>query len=622
MHRGAEIRSRRRLQSGETAAWRPGPRTARGGSQTYGPSVPVLTRKEETMRRPSNSIAVALIALLATLAVAPAMGQQTPADRRLPRHVGVFLSFPNVQQFKARFAQTNWGRLANDPSLADFCESVRRQFDKATARLRKDLGVTWEELWELPAGEVTLAVVNEPRERVATVLFVDFGSRRETVDRLIEALNESFDAQPGNRRRTEQFAGTTLHVYSKEVNKAGPDGQSVRKVETAGAYFIRESTVVIGQTVQVLKSVLTRWDGRHEDTFAESENYRYIRSRAGGNAEPALVWYLDLVGLLKSAVETAEEPNVGLAMVVGMLPTVGLANLKAVGGTVHLASEPYDTISRTVIVVDEPLTGVLAALQFPATDLTPPTWVPESVAAYLAFNWDVQKAYEAIGQLFDAFRGPGAFQRVIEQAADPERGAGIHIKQDVLDHLNGRFRLLRFKAVAGADGLPQQDMLVAIGVKNESRIQSVLGKLGEQPGRLGKAREFRGVKIYEVPAGPGKAPMGVAVTNGNLFFATNVAKIEEIIRGSNEAPLAQSLDYRRLAAHIPRETSLLSFQRQEGQMRLLYDLLKKQGPGWFPDIDFATLPQFDAIARYFPPSAGYAVPEKRGAVFVSFSLRE
>ena len=44
-----------------------------------------------------------------------------------------------------------------------------------------------------------------------------------------------------------------------------------------------------------------------------------------------------------------------------------------------------------LIVLDEPATGVLGALQFPATGQNPPKWVSADAVSYLAVNWDLAK---------------------------------------------------------------------------------------------------------------------------------------------------------------------------------------------------------------------------------------
>jgi hypothetical protein len=111
-----------------------------------------------------------------------------------------------------------------------------------------------------------------------------------------------------------------------------------------------------------------------------------------------------------------------------------------------------------------------------------------------------------------------------------------------------------------------------------------------------------------------------------------VSRIEQVIVGDKDRKsLADSEKYRTLAKHFPAQTSIIWYQEPDKQLKPLYEMLRSGKAQEmlaatplnkiFEGIDFKKLPEFDAIRKYLPPAASYAIPEGNGAVFVSISLK-
>ena len=76
---------------------------------------------------------------------------------------------------------------------------------------------------------------------------------------------------------------------------------------------------------------------------------------------------------------------------------------------------------------------------------------------------------------------------------------------------------------------------------------------------------------------------------------------------------------------------MIWYQEPDKQLKPLYEMLKSGKAQemiaatplnkLFEGIDFKKLPEFDAVRKYLPPTASYAIPQGNGAVFVSFSLK-
>ncbi|MBA3312430.1 MAG: hypothetical protein H0T47_03930, partial [Planctomycetaceae bacterium] len=171
----------------------------------------------------------------------------------------------------------------------------------------------------------------------------------------------------------------------------------------------------------------------------------------------------------------------------------------------------------------------------------------------------------------------------------------------------------------------QQPAVIALDVKDEKQMAEVLARLSETPNFPGETREFQGTTLYEIPTpnqGGQGGKMVIAVAKEHLFFATDVKRMEEILRGGVGTPLAETEDYKKVAHFIPDEVAMLGFQDQRDQLKAMYEALKSgQVSGQLQGFDLSTLPPFEDIAKYLRQTGSYAVPDENGALIVSFSLK-
>ena len=560
--------------------------------------------------------------------------EKVPSDRLLPPNVYAYFSVPNVPEFKSRWKQTLLGKLGEDKALSEFWGDVAKQIEKLSEELEKHAGVKIDDLTALPAGELAIAVVQPQGKAIGVVAIMDYGKNDATVDKLLERGAKAAE-EHGAKKSEKDIDGTKVIIFAASKDDDGDSDKDKEKdkgADKAGApgrqvaYFLRDSYIVIGSDLPAIEAVLTRWDGKHAQTFAENKTYAYIveHSRTP-NSTPVLTWYLNPLDLVKAAITSNPEAAQGAAMVLGFLPALGVNNFKGVGGSLDLATEDYDSVSRTLMYIEQPTSGILNIFQFPATEQTPPSWVTDDATSYFAFNWNVGGAYDAVEALVDTFQGPGAFGAMIDGMSGQDGAPKVHLKKDLIDQVSGQMHVT--SDVPSADNPAKQRYLFAIDVKDEAKMKSVLETVAKTPGFPGEAREFHGKTIYEaeVPLGGETSKMGVCVANGHLLIATDVTRIDQLILADKDRkPLAQSENYKKISKAFPAKTSMLSYQRQDTQVRALYDMLRtgplaQQLEGI--EIDFKKLPPFEAIQKYLPATGSYAVPDKNGALFVNFSLK-
>lgn len=557
-----------------------------------------------------------LLVAAGLLAPVTAAAAKVPAEKLLPPRTYGFINVPSVPEFKERFEESSFGHLVRDPALAEFKKEVETQLEKASAALRGKLGVSLDEILSLPTGEVAVAWVHPTGKQPGLVLLVEFGGPgggRKTIDKLLEVAKDALEKN-GFKEDSTRVKGTPVTVFTPPEKASGPDWHA--------AWMIKDSYFVAATQTGVLESVLERWDGRHDSTFADNESYSLIMDRCSTGRRPVLRWYINPIELVRSVVNyaAAEEAGPQFAMVMGFLPALGVDKLKALGGTFDVSTGEYDMVSRTLVHVDLPATGLLNVFHFPPIAHQPPRWVPADVASWVGMNWDVAKAYEAIEGIVDTFQGPGALERLMEQAAKSE--PGIHPKKDVIDNLTGRIQFVaRATRIATPTGeLPTAMPVIALGIKDSAKIEKVLAKIAETEGFPGRQEDFEGHTLYllDLPL-PGMA-FGAAVAREHLFIAMDVNLLKDLIRKDSKAkPLADSKDYKQIAGKFPAKTSIAGFGRSEESFQMLFELLKS-GAAEVPGVDLSKLPEFEKLKKYFHATGSYAIPDKNGVYFESFTL--
>jgi len=576
-------------------------------------------------------------AVLASSVPAVTRGEdKVPAARRLPSRVVGYISIRDTNDLKEKFNASLMGQLCNHPDLEPIRESINDLIQERSGMLEEKAGISADELLSIPQGEIAIAVVQLPGKAYpAPVALIDFGDKGEIVKTLLGRISE--DMQDRGVERSVEMVGddeVTLHQEPADEGARPAGGVDL-------AHCVKGNTLVIGKGLNVVKTVLDRWDGEHDNTLMSNDVFSYVSKKCHGKAadDPLVTWYLDPISLL----QTALAGNPQAAMVVGFMPVLGLNNLKAIGGTVTMGEEEFDTVSRTMFYIEQPAAGVLNVFNFPTASQGPPAWVSKNAASYTEINWGVEKAYHSIEALVDTFQGPGTTELFLEQISDRAFNGDLQLKDDVIDVLTGKIRIV--------GDMPDKNQpeatrsLVALEVKNGDDAKAALATIAQMDGFSGEEREFRGVTIYEFPlpnqlaqqlnAGGGvedaeqaEKMIGIAVSKNHLMIGIDVTILEQVLRyDESGGSLADSPIYKKIAANFPAETSTISFAKSDAEIRAAYEFMKSGNAGFvlgdaLEGIDFESLPDFETIRKFLAPKGSYTVPDERGYFSESFSLKK
>src|SRR6185369_2029522 len=168
------------------------------------------------------------------------------------------------------------GRLGDEPALAEFWSEAGAAYKKISAKVETKIGLSLEELLAIPQGEVAFAAVQPPGQKVSLVALLDFGEKRETVDKLLEKAIAALEEQ-GLKHSEEEQDDARINLFKKPAEDDGKK-RPAPYYDTI-AYCVKDSFLLVGSSADAIKAVLTRWDGKHEQIFADAEVYRYITER-------------------------------------------------------------------------------------------------------------------------------------------------------------------------------------------------------------------------------------------------------------------------------------------------------------------------------------------------------
>ncbi|WP_437230469.1 hypothetical protein SH661x_001984 [Planctomicrobium sp. SH661] len=529
------------------------------------------------------------------------------ADQRLPEGVLMYISIPDVLAAHESFQKTGMSELIHDPALDDFRKQLIEKFEEGKQKAEEELGVTLSDLASLFAGELTLAVVRPVGQTLGGVFFMDIGENEEVLNKLIAKALEA-DEDEKVEQSTETIEDQEINVFTITVN----DDEDADPVTVA--YFIKDEKLVVASSISILESVLENWAGDSEESFATNEIYTEIIDKCSDeDSNPALLYYFDPVGLLATGLGMNPDTQLFAGMVYS--PAFGLTGFKGLGGTVELATEEYDSISRAMYYVDGPASGILKIFEFRPTISAPPAWVPAEAGQFIALDWNIKGAYEAIESIYDSFTGPGKFDQVITGLSQ-QGAANLHIKNDIVDVLSGQIQWYLIPSEKPEDMLGT----VAIGVNDAAKGQRLIDGIMKLNGEV-ETSEFKGVQL-SAPAGEDKT--GVAAIKDNMILiAKDTEQLKLTLSGPAKTPLVKSEEYKQMAKIIPEKVSLLAFQDPADSLAAPYE---KARAGDFDSVtegqlDLSVLPPFEVLRKYLTPSASYFVPDEHGTLGVQFSLK-
>ena len=514
-------------------------------------------------------ILAAISAGTVVLLAASLVSARPSAMKLFPEETLLLVRTPNAGELFDRMRDTNTGRMVRDPQIAPFIERLYGSAgDLYTEKVAETLGVSWEELQNLPRAEVAFAIVARRDFKPAFILLIDQGETPSVAKQLLDnALARLKEA--GGETTTESIAGQEVTVVRQGDNQDRTIG-----------LFEKENTIVAATDPGLLREILERWDAgstdasvstastNEEDSSTDSprqysgrtlaENNRFVtilrHCRRPHDPPPNVIIYVDPIGLIRQF----NRDNAGMAVAMATFPALGIDGLSGIGSTMTFATGRFDSLSHFHVLLDNPRSGVMQVLAFEPGEITPPAWVFADVENYMTWKWNVGTSFNVIRSLIDRFQYEGRVDKFIAEQINEK--FDLDFEKEIIDNVEGTFQWVGgFEKPAHLRG---QQTTIGVKLIDEEMAKKTLAKfVAKYPERLAE-RKFGDVTYYalvidwpeQLRDEPPNSPC-FAVTDGYFFVGGSCQLFERAIaaRDGTVERLADQPEYVQLAAEVQQE---------------------------------------------------------------------
>ncbi len=580
------------------------------------------------LKRIRSSLSLLLATVLVASSWSMEVGQAADVrcDARLPENVYFLISVPNVTKTKESFSKTKLGQLFADPAFKPFLEQFDSKIEELKSKFEEEMELPIADFLSIPQGEITLAVMKPPRSSLAGVVMLGYGDSEKIVQDLLAKLEEEM-IDKGAEKVTNTETSVEIYAYHFPESDA--------PLQAEFTYFMKDKTLVMASSMAAAKSIVQRWDGSSDDTFAQEESWKKVLEACKVPGEADYLVYVNPIDLLRIGIASGGQATAPAQMVLGFLPVLGLDGLKGVGALAEFDTKDLDSVGKSLIILTQPTTGIINMFKLEKSDLSPGDWVPANAYAYTAFDWDVVAAYKAVETMVDSFQGPGATEDALDAAEDQ---FGLHPKKELIDPLTGEFEFIQ---LAGTDEDITPTFYVGMGFKSEESAEKILAMLEEQ-GLIVEADEqpIEDVMLYIVNP-DNLAMMGtsdetviyVTYADESFHIGSNEETIMAVLSEEEaESKLVDSAIYKTAVDQYPEETLTFAYSNVGLMLRGYYELLRLEGieaiddsgdlSETFEGIDFSLLPEFSKISKYFGAQGGYMIEHEEGAISIEFTTKK
>jgi hypothetical protein len=550
------------------------------------------------------------------LVFAAAAQAAVPSDALLPRTTKGYVSVARPDEAEERWQKTQWGRMLTDEAMQPFMEDLRSQLADKFGVVREKLGITWDDLAGVPAGELSLAIIARPDKPAALAVTMDVAGHDAQRDKLLATIERRF-TERGGRKQTVDHQGTPLWVFTAPAN-----GRNAAPQETV--YFLKDDMLCGIDDRAEAEAMLSRFSGSPADNLRSHSAYKATMEkcrRETAGQEPDVRWYAEPFGFILAARTLQKTPrNPRDKDLVTILLGQGFDAIQGAGGHIQLlADNQVDILHRGAIhappvpgLESDPLRWKLAMrmLQLPnEASHEPPSWVPRTTASYSTVNIELANAFEHFGTLFDAVQGrKNAWANTLEGWQKDPFGPQVDVREDFVGNLGNRLTVITNYTVPITPGSEQS--IVAIEVTDEAKLSAALAKWMKKEHAV--LREFGQYAIWErLPPEqevqgigvnlPGFGGLGddnvgkqdkererervipnsaVCVALGHLMMASDIDYLKSVLAGFGQHErLAGGIDYQyvtsALEAIAPAPHSGWSFGHTDEEFRPTFELIRQ-----------------------------------------------
>ncbi len=541
-----------------------------------------------------------------------------PSETLLPDTTKGYVAAPDIELLRSRFKETQLGALVQDAAMKDFIEDLRGQIRGKLNSAGARLGLTWEDLEGVPAGEVAIAAIQpdaKDKNSHATAILVDITGKRAEADALLAKMDKNLLAQRAVKGRDKAGAiDLTLYTLpAREIEKLVGTKRVMVKVIDIVVHFIHEDELVVTNHKGIAADIAGRFGKEAKDTLAKLPAYQHVMARLAkdqGNLTPQARWFLEPFGYTEVSRAMAGGKKRRGMDILTVLRKQGFTAIEGLGGHVFFATGEEEMLHRTFVFAPPGWELAMRMLAFPNSDrLAPPDWVSRDVATYVTFHNTLQNSFWYSETLVDEYMGDkGVFKDMIDNLRIDPAGPMIDIKKELVDHLGERVVVVSDVAVPVTT--KSERLIVAIEITNPAIVAKTLQKNfaadpkakkrligehiiwevmneetadpeltieGDDGGFVAAQAKDEEEEAAEKPILPN---MAFTVFQGQLMVATHVEFLEEVMNNAGKSqPLAKLAAFEQVDKALTRlgagQDALRSFTRTDESYRGTYDLVRQ-----------------------------------------------
>jgi hypothetical protein len=620
-----------------------------------------------------------VLSLLACLCATLTLIAAVPApDSLLASDTLAVLTVPDYAKAKSIWGQWPSTRLWNDPAIKPFRDKFTAKFKSEFLEpMERELGIKLSDYTDLAQGQVTFALTQNEWDGKSDktpgfLLLVDSKDKSDLLKTNLTALRKKW-VDSGKQVRTDKIRDiefTTLVFNSDEVAKtlqkalpkdkdkeaekpeAGEEKAKPRKIELLLGQS--GSLLVVGNSVKDVEKVLIRQTagsvpslGEQAAFAAHAKMFRDASTYGWVNLKP-------IIENLSKSFKAGAAPAPGLSPE-KIISAAGFNGLQTLAFN-HSDSPDGFSAQFQLNVPEASRKGLFKMLSFEAKDAAPLPFVPADAVKFSRFRVDMQKMWNTfenmMGEINPQFAGG---IKMMVDLAGKDKDPNFDLRKSLLSNLGDDIisyqKAPRSQSFQDLSSPPTLFLISSAKAEQLAASIRAVSAFMPQAAKV-KEREFLGRKVYTMnlpsvgqPGAKRDRVLSYAASGGYVVFSADVATFEEYLRGNTASALRDAPGLAEAAQKIGgMGTGLFGYENQAETMRAALETLKKEsgtlakmfgsafgpkGDGkaegddkenkvkeWF---DFALLPSFDRIAKYFSISVWNADLTSEGFNFKLFS---
>lgn len=599
----------------------------------------------------------------------------------LPQTIKSYVSIPDFDQASANFDATQIGKMMADPVMKPFTDDLKEQIKQKLIAGGVKLGINLDDLKGVYAGEICFANDQPNGEKSdGVVLTVDVTGKKAQVDALLAKISKHQKAN-GAKESKVTIAGVAATKFDLPPNaeKPGPN---------EAYYAVSQDLLVASDSLATFTYILESIAAAKADSLASLEAFQAVLARAAQGRGPDTYdfeWFVEPFGyaeVIRSQQGGRKKRGTDMLQ---LLRNQGFDAVKGLGGYVNfVVANDGDSMemvhSSFVYAPQDPKAENgerfrlgARVLNFPNdANYQPHDWVPNEIATFLNFRWNVQDAFKFSETIVNEYADDEIFDELIESLEKDPAGPKVDVVNQIVKHLDDKVCML---VDVKTPITPQSEQrLIAVHLLNSAPVKAAITQIMQQDPNAEK-HAVGDEEIWEIHeeeeeiptlviSGPGfpdafaannqftqgeaKKPAipnaAVSVVGDWVFFANNKELIKKVIltkqAGAGANLLEKAADYQRMDKALQvlgsGTDSFRHFGRTDQAARVTYELMQQ---GKMPEsesalgkiinelwsmgqedelakreqqIDASKLPAFEKVEGYLGPTGAYGRTEDNG----------